>query len=340
MFRNKVVYIPLVTGLSKNNEYLISMIRMLRKNYITEGNLASPVNFLQMLRTKAVFLNWTEYYLDLGMKIRLLLYKALGAKIVWVFHNKLPHDVEDSEKMRKNMLWLADNSSTIILHSKCSKRYVPNVKRNGKKAVFVPHILYKDIKNPLYVEKIRNSYGIRQDDFVFTVFGAVRPYKNIEGGIEAFKRLDREHTKLLIVGRADDRSYADKIRELCKDDESIRLDVQCNSVSNGKFGAVIAISDVIVMPYKNNSSMNSGVIIHAFSQGRTAIVPDICMARDMAREGFFYMCHNHDDIKNLMEKAYKNGKDANRVMGMKAKRYMMENNNEQLVYRALKKILK
>lgn len=337
MVRDRIVYIPFAARGSRTNEYIINMIRILKKSYLAEGNLASPVNLVQMLRTKAVFLNWIEDRLDPGMKLRLLLYKALGAKIVWVFHNKLPHDAEDIKKMRKNMIWLADNSSAIILHSRCSRKYVPDGKRNGKKAVFVPHVLYKARCSRTYAENIRNGYGIKQDDFVFIIFGYIEPYKNIEGGIEAFKQLGQEHAKLLIAGSAHDSGYAEKIKRLCEGSENIILDLQF--ISNDRLGALILMSDVAVVPYKNNSSMNSGVMIQAFSQGKTVIAPDICMARDLRGEGFFYMYDNHDDLRHFMEKAYKNGKDANRLMGMKAKGYMMENNNEHMVSAALGGIL-
>lgn len=335
MLRNRVVYIPFRTRGNKVNEYSINMVQILSKKYQTVGKLAEPVDIVQMLHTKAVFLNWVEEQIDTKMKIQLLLYKLLGAKVVWTFHNRQPHDTENTKLVQKNMLWLANNSTNILLHSKCSKRYVPNLKRNGKKAVFVPHILYKERNNQNYVEQVRNDYGIQQADFVFTIFGSISPYKNIEGGIDAFKGLGREHVKLLIAGRSYSKDYAKKIKNLCKENENIILDL--HFISNERLGAIISVSDVIVMPYKNCSSMNSGVMIQAFSQGRTVIAPDICMARDMDREGFFYMYH--DGLKQVMERAYRNGRSMNRIMGVKAKKYVIQNNNEQLVGRSIERIL-
>lgn len=337
MLRNKVVYIPLWERGSKTNEYSINMAQILRKKYSTVGKLARPVDIVQMLHTKAVFLNWVEAQINMRMKVQLLLYKILGAKIIWIFHNKQPHDAENVKLMQKNMLWLANNSSTIILHSKCSKRYVPNLERNGKKAVFVPHILYKERNNQKYAENIRNNYGIKREDFVFTIFGSVSPYKNIEGAIEAFKHLKQEHTKLLIAGRVCNRNYANEIQRLCKGNENIILDL--HFVSNERLGAIISVSDVVVMPHKKNSSMNSGVMIQAFSQGKTVIAPDISMAKDMGGEGFFYMYRSHDDLGQFMKRAYKNGRDVNKDMGMEAKKYVMHNNNEQLVCKAIEEIL-
>lgn len=337
MLRNMVVYIPLRARGNKVNEFSINMAQILGKKYLMSGKLAEPFDIMQMLHTKAVFLNWVEDQVNTKMKIQLLLHKLWGAKVIWTFHNKQPHDSENARMIRKNILWLANNSSAIMLLSKCSKRYVPNLKRNGKKTVYVPHILYKERNNLVYADNIRRYYGIKKDDFVFTIFGNISPYKNIEGGIEAFKHLGLEHTKLLIAGRACSKSYANEIEGLCRGNKNIILDM--HFIPDEKLGAIISVSDVIVMPYKNNSSINSGVMIQAFSQGRTVIAPDICMARDMYREGFFYMYHDHDKLEQFMEKAYRKGRNTNRVMGTKAKKYVTCNNNEQLVSRAVERIL-
>lgn len=335
MVRNKIVYIPFVV--KGSNEYIHNMIKILKKNYQVTGDLANPIAIIQMLHTKAVFLNWVEGNLSFEMKFQLILHKLLGVKIVWVFHNRKPHDIGNDKHVWRNMLWLAGNSSVIVLHSKHSKKYIPNLKKNGRKAVYIPHISYRESNQRKNVKHIKERYRIKEDDFVFSIIGFISPYKNIEGGISAFKQLKNERTKLLIVGKPDNDDYASRIRQMCGDYSNIILDLRY--VSNDTLESIIAISDVIVMPYKNASSMNSGVMIHAFSNGRTVIAPDICMAKDISREGFFYMYHEQSDLKKIMEKAYKNGRNINRAMGVTAKNYMKDNNSRQIVYEQLEKIL-
>ena len=117
--RNKVVYIPYIIS-NSGNEYVPNMIKILQDEYIVFGNLAGSANILQMLQTKAVFLNWIEDQSEFGskMKVQLILHKLLGAKIIWVFHNKYPHDAAFDHKVISNMNWLARHSSIIMLHSK------------------------------------------------------------------------------------------------------------------------------------------------------------------------------------------------------------------------------
>ncbi len=332
--KDTVIYIPYYVKGDKNNAYTFNMIKLLKEKFIVAGSLAEPADVLRLLRTKAVFLNWIEADLDYKMKMQLLFHKLTGAKIVWVFHNKYPHDAALSRRIVQNMKWLARYSSIIMLHSKSSRKYIPNAARNKKKSVYIPHVLYEQQIRKNDIATIKAEYGICNADFVFTIFGMVRPYKNIEGAIEAFKKLNLNNARLLIAGNPVNKKYAEKITRLCKE-ENIILDLKY--LSNYKLDCVLEISDVIVIPYKDRSSMNSGVMIHAFSKGKTVIAPDICMARDMAANNFFYM--HHGFLKKTMAKAYENGKDMNRKMGEKAQDYILKYNNHKIVREALDNIL-
>lgn len=336
--RNKIVYMPYPVKGNKINEYLTNMVRILQDEYMVLGSLAEPTDLSQMLRTKAVILNWIENLnqLDPRMKIQLMLYKLLGARIIWVFHDRCPHDIDPDSKDIDilNMNWLADHCSDIMLHSKNSRKYIPNFDRNAKKAFYVPHILYERQNEGVDLDAVMRQYGITGDDFVFTMFGIIRPYKNIEGGIKAFQNLHMANSKLLIAGNPSDSDYARKIRNMCQGDTNIVLDF--HYISNAMLDSIIDLSDVVVMPYHGGSSMNSGVMIQAFSRGTTVIAPDICMARDMATEKFMYI-YGHS-LEKVMLKAYQCGKKANRQMGTRAREYMYKNNNREVVKQQLYKL--
>lgn len=338
--RNKIVYLPYPVKGNKINEYLTNMVSILQDEYTVLGSLAEPTDLLQMLQTRAVFLNWIENLnqLDTKMKVQLMLYKLFGAKIVWVFHDKSPHDIDPDSKDINicNMHWLANYSSVIMLHSKSSRKYIPNINRNGKKAVYIPHILYECQNRGVNPDVIRERYDITKDDFVFTMFGIIRPYKNIEGGIKAFQNLRLSNAKLLIAGNPSDSNYAEKIRKMCQGDKDIILDLRY--ISNAMLDHILDISDIVVMPYHGGSSMNSGVMIQSFSEGKTVITPDICMARDMASAKIMYIYKS--SLEKTMLKAYHNGKLANRQMGERAKEYVYQNNNRETVKEQLYRMLK
>ena len=168
------------------------------------------------------------------------------------------------------------------------------------------------------------------------MFGIIRPYKNIEGGIKAFQNLRLSNAKLLIAGNPSDSNYAEKIRKMCQGDKDIILDLRY--ISNAMLDHILDISDIVVMPYHGGSSMNSGVMIQSFSEGKTVITPDICMARDMASAKIMYIYKS--SLEKTMLKAYHNGKLANRQMGERAKEYVYQNNNRETVKEQLYRMLK
>ena len=88
--RNTIIYIPYNVKGEKVLEYTVNMIKILEKRYDVVGELAEMWDIFSMINTKAVFLNWMEERLDREIKLKLIMYKAMGAKIIWVFHNRFP----------------------------------------------------------------------------------------------------------------------------------------------------------------------------------------------------------------------------------------------------------
>lgn len=326
--RNLIIYMPYEQKGSHANEYIMSMMNILKREYKVAGEFAEPSDVLSMVKTKAVFLNWVEEKLDGRMKAQLCLYRLFGAKIIWVFHNKFPHDADlGDRRVAVNMKWLADHADHIMLHSEHSRKYIPNPKRNMRKAFLVPHIVYERRDAQARMEEFRVKYGITETDFVFLMFGMIRSYKHYEDGIRAFRKLGICGTKLILAGNCVDVEYAKRLKDLCSEDSNIILELRY--IPETTLDAIIGLSDVVMIPYVNGSSMNSGVMMQAFSNARTVIASDICMARDFASLGFFYGYRK--SLEGVMRRAYKNGKDGNRKKGERAYAYVMEHNNEQAV---------
>lgn len=335
--KNMVVYLPYLMKGDKTNDYVINMIRILEKRYMVTGELAEMIDIPIMIKTKAVILNWVEEQLNNKMKLQLFIYKMCGTKIIWVFHNKFPHETRQGERlMRKNMEWLANEADYILLHSKSSVNYIPNHRRNRRKALYVPHIMYERKTSSAQMDEIRRKYEIKEEDFVFSMFGFLKPYKHYEDGIEAFKAMKLKNAKLIVAGSALNAEYARFLKAICEGNDDIILDIRY--IPNQILDAVIEISDVVVLPYDNASSMNSGVMIRAFSNARTVITPNICMAKDIAQYRFIYRYKT--DLKGAMTRAYKNGKKINAQMGEMAFEYVKKNNSAEDVSQKLDYILK
>lgn len=334
--RNTIIYIPYYEKGAQTNEYIIHMIRLLRKRFVVKGYMAEPIDIPEMLRTKAVFLNWEEEHLNKKKKFQISLYKIFGAKIIWVLHNKKPHGEQKGENVSgKNMKWLADKASHIVLHSKSSKRYIPNYIRNRYKAIYLPHIMYERRRSEEQISFFKEKYKINDNDFVYAMFGFIKPYKNFEEGIRAFQKLKIKDAKMILAGNSENGEYARFLKQLCTESRNIILEMKY--VPDIVLSSILEISDVVVIPYVNESSINSSVMIQAFSNEKTVIIPNICMAKDFVEHGFFYTYRKSLDY--VMREAYKNGKDVNREMGRHAYQYVKQHNNDESVEKILKTLL-
>ena len=335
--RDTIIYIPYYEKGAQTNEYIVHMIQLLRRKFIVKGNMAEPTDVCDMLRTKAVFLNWEEEHLDKKKKFQICLYKMFGAKIIWVLHNKKPHDDQKGDNTSgKNMKWLADKASHIVLHSKSSQRYIPNYNNNRFKSIYVPHLMYERKQSRAQLATLRKKYNINENDFVFLMIGFIKPYKHFEDGIIAFQRLKLKNAKIILAGKSDNNEYAQSLKRLSAMNSEIIMDLRY--IPNITLNALLEISDVVVIPYMNESSVNSGVMIQAFSNEKTVIVPNICMAKDFAPYGFLYRYDT--SLENAMKKAYENGKDVNKEMGKRAFCYIKNHNNEEEVDVVLQTLLK
>ena len=320
MRRDRVVIIPYGrTG----NENEVNKLRILEENYDVYGCLAEPLDLREMIRTKAVFLGWTEQILDARLKTILLLYKLTGTRIFWYYHNKLPHEYESSGKAKKNIRWLADHSTKILLHSKASVEYLPNKRKNEKKAKYVPMVEYSNLADENAVKNVRKHYNIDENSFLFTIFGHIRPYKNLESAIEAFIELNLDNAKLLIVGQASDNAYYKRIKDITSSNRNIIIDNRF--VPDRILDYIVTSTDVVIAYYHDETALNSGVMIHAFSCGKPVISADICTARDYSQYDFVYCCKG--ELKNELKRAYDIGKAKNAIIGQKAMKLMKKDNN-------------
>ena len=172
--------------------------------------------------------------------------------------------------------------------------------------------------------------------------GLLRPYKNIEVVIQAFKELSLKNTKLLIAGNEGKKNYVSKLRMLIDGDKNIIIDA--GFISNGEMEAYLRASDGLTLPYNEVSSMNSGAMIMAFSYKRIVIVPEIAMAKDMKEERFFF-CYKHgadeENVKCMKEKmleALQIGHEGVKAMGEMAYLYVKKNNSREEVWERLKEM--
>lgn len=281
--------------------YISTMLGFIEKEYrvIDYAELKNDLYSLKSVRT--IYLNWIEYVLDNEDYKLLRAARHRHINIIWVFHNRIGHDVKDYQSAIANIQFLIKVSTKIIIHSKSSikflREYSPNI--NYKKVYFIPHPNFEGDYFSLgdEIKKIR----VQKDEFVFAMYGYIRPFKNIELLIEAFKRICENYKcRLLIVGRVENEEYYNKLVNSSKGFENIII--RNYHINPLEMAAFLEKADVLVLPYDVGRSMNSGVMIMAFSYKKTVIVPDICMANDFD-DSLFYK-YQYDSENEHIEKLY------------------------------------
>lgn len=323
----------------KENVYVGNMISILSQYFDVIPYDMKKESFSRIRKCRGIILNWIEIDLNAHKCIILLKYKLAGVRIIWVFHDMFPHRSKNLFLAWLKMQSMIFISDTIILHSKNSqyclqKYYKPAL----KKAVYIPHVNYCENYKATDIN-YRKQLGIADNDFVFLFFGFIETYKNVELLVQIFNEWGIEDATLLIVGSPKEKQYTEKIKKLSEKNKKII--VKDRYIPNAKMYAYMNTCDVAVMPYHKESCINSGAMISAFSCGRTVIIPDIPMARDMHKLCYMYQYKSEEEHKVSLEEAmrrcYMAGKDVNHRMGVKARKYVMKNNSREKVMEYIEK---
>ena len=300
-------------------------------------------DIFQINDIEAIYFNWIEDKMDERDRALILKAQETGVRTYWVFHNRISHNRDMERECRTNIIFLMENVSDIIILSRSSVKYlyeyVPWLDQN--KIQYLPHPEY--IGNYGALENTAFQSDIGKSKFVFGCIGNLRPDKNIELIIKAFKGFPyRKESKLFIVGGSDGEDYLEMLESLIDSDENIILVPE--HISDHMMNFYVESADVLVLPYDVKTSMNSGVMLLAFTNKRTIIVSDICMT-DEFDDALFYRysyADEEDHIAQLtkqMERAYTDVKAVVRKKGEELFDEILIHNSKEKVKSELNKIL-
>jgi len=322
-----IAYFPISLDANQYINISVSTLKKCGCEVIDFG--ACPVREYRTL--DAAFFNWYEsVWGKRGGKLaahllirlfRLILLKCNRVKIVFTFHNRQPHDAgRDAWAARLFMTLLCRLSDRIIILSKDSKRYLSaylSRKKIDRKAMYIPHPNYIGAYSPE-----GGDLSFRRDGTFKVLFvGVVKPYKNIELIIEAAERLKELPIRFLIAGMGE-ADYEKKLRKSVKTDNVI---LKLQYVDDKDLDFLIRDNDILLLPYDMESSMNSGTVLLAFSNGRTVISPRISTVSEYD-ESLIYSYQYRDEsehrekIAENLKRAYedwKGGREAFEEKGQK-----------------------
>ncbi|GAB4318398.1 MAG: glycosyltransferase [Promethearchaeota archaeon] len=187
----------------------------------------------------------------------LLAYKLRRRRIAWTVHNYRPHDPHPNlrERLlygvgRKLVLQMADVVVTFCEDTR--RRLLGELrhsrKRFGKKVIVIPHGPLDLPGRDLSKDAAKKSLGVGDRERVFLFFGQVRPYKNVDGLLEAFKEVAGPNDALVVAGKCPDRAYREKVERLANGDDRIALHLRF--VPDDDVATYFRAADALVLPFR------------------------------------------------------------------------------------------
>lgn len=332
-----------------NNLYAYNVRRLLDEAGIKTVSVKKCIkNPMIFLKCQIFNFNWfedTKSILDFYIKIVFVnILKIFKKKIIFTIHNKKPHNIKNVGLSYKMMRYMCRKSDMIIGHCTETREIILQIcKEDCKKLSIIPHPNY--IANyTIKIDDYRNRYGLDNKDLVFLFFGFVSPYKNIEMILDIFGEMTFEHVKLLVVGKCSDLGYEDILKRKAFKKKNIVMDFRY--VPDHEVGAVYATSDIVILPYHKDSSLNSGAAILSFSLRKSIICPKIGMIKDISDQSILNTYDYKDETEHLIElkkcilkicHQFKEDPSSIERQGIKAYRYVKEFHSDRIVKDAYKK---
>lgn len=237
-----------------------------------------------------------------GFICEMMLLKMLGIKIIWTVHNIIGHE----EKSKHLQLFfnriLAKLSNRLIVHCPSAREEVKKLYGKDLPITIAYHGNYiGHYKNAITHSDARNMLKLNTDDIIFLHFGYIRSYKGVLELIDAFKKVNNQKIKILIVGKPRDDKIAIDILNKSKDDERIKNILRF--IPDDDIQIYMNAADVIILPYKN--ILTSGATILAMSFGKPVVAPVAGCIKDILNErgAFLYPTNTNSNLFEAIKNA-------------------------------------
>lgn len=240
-------------------------------------------------------------------------------RLIFTVHNILPHETMSFDMFFYQKLYsLFDH---LIFHSEQNIIDFNSLFQNcGAKQSIIPHYSYEVAPN------IPPNEGIVKILF----FGAIRPYKGLELLIAALKKVDHFlKWELTIAGKPE--YDISQLRGEVERDNILneRIKWKTGWIEDEAIPAIFQECHIAVLPYLNID--NSGLVHLAMSYGKTVLVPDIGVFKDLIEEdknGYFFKCNNIDSLSAKLNTIIE--KDNFEIVGKAAIEKMKEHSIENI----------
>ncbi|MEO9019051.1 MAG: glycosyltransferase [Gemmatimonadaceae bacterium] len=250
---------------------------------------------------------WTQWP-DLGSYSRFWrASRLLHMPVVHTVHNILPHERSAGDMVMCETAYRT--ARLLFVHSTpVRKELVTLFPAYASKVVTIPHGAYTIYPRlPDARSRLRTELQIGPDQIVLLVCGAIRPYKNVGGCIDAMALLERNDAVLIIAGSEPGSSTENPLpatSEHVRDagiGSRVRLLPGFRDVA--RMAELFEAADVLLLPY--HKSYGSGLLMLGITFGKyiLATKPGMEETASMYSRGILLDGTTGEDIKSGIERA-------------------------------------
>lgn len=229
-----------------------------------------------------------------------------GGRIAWTIHNALPHDVRHVDEAVRVRRGVVERAAMVhALAASTPAATAPWFEIPADRLVVIPHPSYAGVYPVTTTrEAARFELGLWPDELVHLAFGAVRPYKGIDGLLAAWRAsastppLPR---RLVVAGAVPPGPGSDELLlEL-----AVTPDVAAfpRRIEDQLVGDFHVAADVAVLT--RTQALNSGVLLLALTFGLPVVAPRFAAAEELLDErvAILYEPGDRDGLAEALRRA-------------------------------------
>ncbi|ACE83246.1 glycosyltransferase [Cellvibrio japonicus] len=215
------------------------------------------------------------------LSLVVLVLKRRGSKLVWTVHNTAPHDAWRPRLSQLFMQWFSRRCDGLIFMSEANKasfyqRYQPAA---HCQYAIIPHGHYRHCYPPAMAQQgAKTELQLDPARKVLLYIGMIKPYKNVDGLMQAFNRADLRDYQLVIAGNPD----TPELRKQLQAMRGKRTHLFLHFIPDEALHRYLSAADLVILPYK--AILNSGTLLLALSYDKPVIAPHMGAVADLQRE--------------------------------------------------------
>lgn len=237
-------------------------ITAIELNWFEEVNFSSYLKARAMVAIKSVLLRY---------------WKSRNISVLFTIHNRTGHSSPNDAMTRILRSRCCDYADAILILSDETREILEDLNRQQyercwrAKTVLLEHPSFV----PFGCESFSYPKHAGEGPFRFLFVGTVNRYKNIDAILDVAEMFDAYgmSANFTIAGTSNDGEYLKHVTKRA---------VQMNNVvfrnerlSDRELTRLVRQSDLLILPYDRESTLNSGTCVLAFSNGRNVVCPVI-----------------------------------------------------------------